>query len=149
MTLYKTDNSLRRTLSAGPKGVHLGESWLYVICNNALCNVCTHTVHVLLRTDCPWVTKDDSKQKLYWNASSNNNYYYCSFYTLTDIIRQFNPLLKGASVTSQSMDNIPYNDDLNVAFVGASARSEYIKLIQRFLHFVEWFNNFIVTCECS
>ena len=39
----------------------------------------------------------------------------CSFHTLTDIIRQFNPLLKGASVTSQSMDNIPYNDDLNVA----------------------------------
>ena len=51
------------------------------------------------------------------------NYYYCSFYTLTDFIRQFNPLLKGASVTSQSRDNIPYNDDLNVAFVGASARS--------------------------
>ncbi|KAM7443748.1 hypothetical protein ABFA07_007625 [Porites harrisoni] len=42
--------------------------------------------------------------------------------TLPNIIRQFNPLLKGASVTSPSMDNIPYNDDLNVAFVGASAR---------------------------
>ncbi|CAH3141018.1 unnamed protein product [Porites lobata] len=27
-----------------------------------------------------------------------------------------------ASVRSQSKDNIPYNDDLNVAFVGASAR---------------------------
>ena len=45
----------------------------------------------------------------------------------TDIIRQFNPFLKGTSVTSQSRDNIPYNDDLNVAFVGASARSEYIQ----------------------
>ena len=44
---------------------------------------------------------------------------------------------------------MPYNDDLNVAFVGASARSEYIQLIQTFLHYVEWFNNFIVTCECS
>ncbi|XP_073247884.1 phospholipase B1, membrane-associated-like isoform X3 [Porites lutea] len=42
--------------------------------------------------------------------------------TLPNIIRQFNPLLKGASVTSQSRDNNPYNDDLNVAFVGASAR---------------------------
>ena len=47
----------------------------------------------------------------------------CSFHTLTDIIRQFNPLLKGTSVTSQSRGNIPYSDDLNVAFVGASARS--------------------------
>ena len=26
LTLYKTDISLRRTLSAGPKGVRLGES---------------------------------------------------------------------------------------------------------------------------
>ena len=68
-----------------------------------------------------WVNKDDSKQRLYWNACSNWNC--CSFHTLTDIIRQFNPLLKGASVTSQSRDSIPYNDDLNVAFVGASARS--------------------------
>ncbi|CAH3147937.1 unnamed protein product [Porites evermanni] len=42
--------------------------------------------------------------------------------TLPNIIRQFNPLLKGTSVTSQSKDNNPYNDDLNVAFVGASAR---------------------------
>ena len=29
LTFYKTDTSLRRTLSASPKGVHLGESWLY------------------------------------------------------------------------------------------------------------------------
>ena len=95
----------------------------YVISNNSLYNVCTHAVHIFLQVaDCPWVNKDDSKQKLYWNASSNLNY--CSFHTLTDIIRQFNPLLKGASVTSQSRDNNPYNDDLNVAFVGASARSE-------------------------
>ena len=27
LTLYKTDISLRRTLSAGPKGVRLGESY--------------------------------------------------------------------------------------------------------------------------
>ena len=29
LTLYKKDISLRRTLRAGPKGVRLGESWLY------------------------------------------------------------------------------------------------------------------------
>ena len=29
LTLYKTDISLRRTFSAGPKGVRLGESTLY------------------------------------------------------------------------------------------------------------------------
>ena len=29
LTLYKTDTSLRRTLSVGPKGVRLGESRLY------------------------------------------------------------------------------------------------------------------------
>ena len=29
LTLYKKDTSLRRTLSAGPKGVRLRESWLY------------------------------------------------------------------------------------------------------------------------
>ena len=30
LTLYKTNTSLRRTLSAGPKGVRLRESWLYL-----------------------------------------------------------------------------------------------------------------------
>ena len=30
LTLYTTDTSLRRTLSAGPKSVRLRESWLYV-----------------------------------------------------------------------------------------------------------------------
>ena len=112
---------------------------------------CMSTQHILLMTDCPWVTKDNSKAVIILKCSRNWNC--CSFHTLTDIIWQFNPLLKGASVTSQTtwdnINNIPYNDDLNVAFVGASARSEYIKLIQRFLHFVQWFNNFIVTCECS
>ena len=29
LTFYKTDISLRRTASAGPKGVRLRESWLY------------------------------------------------------------------------------------------------------------------------
>ena len=30
LTLYKTDTSLRQTLRAGPKGVRLRESWLYL-----------------------------------------------------------------------------------------------------------------------
>ena len=30
LTLYKTDISLRRTLTAGPKGVRLRGSWLYI-----------------------------------------------------------------------------------------------------------------------
>ena len=30
LTLYKMDTSLRRTLSTGPEGVGLTESWLYV-----------------------------------------------------------------------------------------------------------------------
>ena len=30
LTLYKTDISLRWTLNAGPKGVRLEESWLYI-----------------------------------------------------------------------------------------------------------------------
>ena len=33
LTLYKMDISLRQTLSAGPKGVRLGESWLYPFLN--------------------------------------------------------------------------------------------------------------------
>ena len=31
LTFYMTDTSLRQTLTAGPKGVHLGESWLYIL----------------------------------------------------------------------------------------------------------------------
>ena len=34
--LYKTDTSLRWTLSAGPKGVRLKESWLYPVQDNTL-----------------------------------------------------------------------------------------------------------------
>ena len=30
LTLYKTDNCQRRTLSTGPRGVWLSESWLYI-----------------------------------------------------------------------------------------------------------------------
>ena len=30
LTLFKKDISLRRTLGASPKGVRLGESWLYI-----------------------------------------------------------------------------------------------------------------------
>ena len=41
---------------------------------------------------------------------------------ITDIIRQFNPSLKGASVRTPAGVS-PLNADLNVAFVGASARS--------------------------
>ena len=33
LTFYKTDISLRRTASAGPKGVRLRESWLYFCCS--------------------------------------------------------------------------------------------------------------------
>ena len=109
---------------------------------------CMSTQHILLMTDFSWVTKDNSKAEIII-LKCQHNWYYCSFHTLTDSIRQFNPLLKGASVTSQTtwdnINNIPYNDDLNVAFVGASARSEYIQLIQTFFHYVKWFNNFIVT----
>lgn len=41
------------------------------------------------------------------------------FFQFTDIIRQFNPSLKGAQ-TSESKDNFDHH--LNVAFLGASAR---------------------------
>ena len=41
---------------------------------------------------------------------------------LTDIIQQFNPWLKGASVKNSVSDGV-FNADLNVAFVGATARS--------------------------
>ena len=87
---------------------------------------CMSTQHILLMTDCPWVTKDNSKAEIII-LKCYHNWNCCSFHTLRDIIQQFNPLLKGTSVTSQSRDNIPYNDDLNVAFVGTSARSEYIQ----------------------
>ena len=94
--------------------------------------ICMSAQHILLMTDFPWVTKDNSKAEIILKCSCNWNF--CSFHTLTDIIWQFNPFLKGTSVTSQSRDNVPYDDDLYVAFIGASARSEYIQLIQTFLH---------------
>ena len=39
----------------------------------------------------------------------------------TDIIRQFSPSVKGASA-KVSQDDDDFVDDLNVAFIGASAR---------------------------
>ena len=64
LTLYKTDISLRRTASAGPKGVRLRESWVYKItkvirvlwlAGRVCMKVCKHgcdvKVFCFLRTD--------------------------------------------------------------------------------------------------
>ena len=43
--LYKTDTSVKRTLSAGPKGVRLRESSLYMPCSTFQMFFCRHDYH--------------------------------------------------------------------------------------------------------
>ena len=59
LTLYKTDISLRRTLTAGPKGVRLRGSWLYSVslssepsqspCQSVCQRLKNHLSHVFTR----------------------------------------------------------------------------------------------------
>lgn len=51
----------------------------------------------------------------------------------TDIIRQFSPSLRGASAKTLASED-SFDADLNVAFLGASARFARLEIINKYLH---------------